>query len=91
MGRKRRSKGNVFTDGRDFPIKRLKTAKGTNEFFRGHNRNQEVLMHAILHSGNSRKILGGCTMQKRVHDRFVRKIWGTTVGHASPIVCRGRK
>ena len=88
MGR-RRKKGAKFTNGIDFPLKRLKSAKGTAEFFRGHNRGQQILMHAILHRDNSRKILGGCVVQKRVHDRVVRKIWGTITGHASPIVCRG--
>jgi hypothetical protein len=85
----RRKKGAKFKNGVDFPLKRLKSAKGTSEFFRGHNREQQILMHAILHGKNARKILGTCKVLKRVHDRFVRRIWGTITDHASPIVCRG--
>ena len=90
LGR-RRKKGAKFRDGVDFPLKKLKSAKGTAEFFRGHNRAQQILLHAILHGKNARKILGTCKVLKRVHDRVVRKVWGTITGHASPIVCgRGR-
>ena len=74
------SKSNVYTDGRDFDVKK----KSAQKFMDTHNRAQRIYMHAILHAPAGKAIPK--TRRVALHDKIVRKdLSGGLKEHKTPI------